>query len=325
MPGMIATRIAYHYNLKGPIMLVDTACSSALTSLKIACESMENGDCSAALVGGMNIVLYPSKTGIYGDKGIMSKDFVCRPFDELGNGTVVGEGIICFYVEPLRSAIECHKHKYAVLKSIAVNSVGKGNGITAPSSSSQVKVIQKALSLANISPSEISFLECHGTGTMLGDRIELSALCEVFSPGSRTDKLAIGSIKSAFGHLDSAAGFAGLLKIIASFMFQNIPTTLNFKRPHSELKKSHLYVPNKIVKWEVNDNQRRIAGLSSFGLTGTNCHAILSDSFPFPSTCSAEKYKVAGYLPLLLSGASYEHVKKQACLHESLVTHTVQR
>ncbi|KAH3845662.1 hypothetical protein DPMN_087944 [Dreissena polymorpha] len=317
MPGMIATRVAYHYNLKGPTMLVDTACSSGISALKAACSSIETGECDAALVGGMNIVLYPSRTGVHGDNGILSPDFVCRPFDKNANGTSVGEGVICFYVEPLQRALEQNKHIYGVIKSICTNSVGKGNGITAPTALSQEAVIRSALDKASISPNDVSFIEAHGTGTVLGDSIELTALSTVFSKHELKSKVPIGSVKGNLGHLDYAAGFASLLKIIAGFMFKTIPPSVNFKDPHKELLDSALYVPSKPELWR-ESKSLRYAGLSAFGLTGTNTHMILSDVIqidanPMPTTA----------VPLLLCGATHEHVTAQAIAYKKLIQQTV--
>ena len=317
MPGMIATRVAYHFNLKGPTMLIDTACSSGISAMKAACDALEKGECKAALVGGMNLILYPSRTGVHGNSGILSPDFKCRPFDKHANGTGVGEGMLCFYLEPLQDALKYNKHVYGIIKSIGINSVGKGNGITAPTAQSQEKAIRSALDLSGLKPSDISFVETHGTGTVLGDKIELSALSSVFN--NRSEKLPIGSVKSNFGHLDYAAGLAGLLKIIAGYMFNTIPPTMNFENPHEELLKSNLYVPTVQTAWNPSQKSPRFAGLSSFGLTGTNTHMIISDVIKTGNIHEGITERV----PFLLCGATYDHIRRQASLFEVLIQQTV--
>ncbi|XP_031561672.1 uncharacterized protein LOC116297562 [Actinia tenebrosa] len=309
LPGMIATRVAYQWDLKGPTMLIDTACSSSLVALKTACESIRNGECEGALVGGVSLVLYPSRCGVFGQTSILSEDFHCRAFDCDASGTAVGEGVMCLYVEPISKAIKEGKPIYGLIKGAASNSVGHGNGITAPTAVSQQMVIQDALTAAKVLPSDISFLEAHGTGTNLGDRIELSALSAVFSGENTIAKLPIGSVKSIFGHLDSAAGMIGVFKILASFMAKKIGPNANFNTPNCELENSTMYVPSKSVAWEIKDSNGRIAGISSFGLTGTNCHVIIQEC-----NGTTERHNSASSeasMPLLFSGRSIQHILKQ--------------
>ena len=312
MPGMVATRVAYQWDLKGPTVLVDTACSSSLMALKQACESMRNGECEGALVGGVNLVLYPARKGVFGKTSILSPDFHCKPFDKGASGTAVGEGVLCIYAQPLHSALKEKKHIYGIVKGVASNNVGHGNGITAPSSISQQSVIKEALNAAQVRPSDISFIECHGTGTVLGDRIELSALNSIFN-----HNLPIGSTKSMFGHLDSAAGLLGLFKVLASLMVNKIPPTLHFKTPHSEIQNSLIYVPSATVNWNTNNAGSRLAGLSSFGLTGTNVHAIISEQEINTNEVNAENSTGSTHYPLLILGKSLKQIKKQVSLHQT--------
>ena len=312
MPGMVATRVAYQWDLKGPTVLVDTACSSSLMALKQACESIRNGECEGALVGGVNLVLYPARKGVFGRTSILSPDFHCKPFDKDASGTAVGEGVLCIYAQSLHSALKERKHIYGVIKSVASNNVGHGNGITAPSSISQQSVIKEALNAAHVRPSDISFIECHGTGTVLGDRIELSALNSIFN-----HNLPIGSTKSLFGHLDSAAGMLGLFKVLASLMATKIPPTLHFKNPHPEIQNSLIYVPSTTVDWNTNNVGSRLAGLSSFGLTGTNVHAVISEQETTIDEVDAESSTDSTHYPLLLHGKSLKQLKKQVSLHQT--------
>ncbi|ESO97112.1 hypothetical protein LOTGIDRAFT_73253, partial [Lottia gigantea] len=273
MSGMVATRVAYQWDLKGPTMLVDTACSSSLMALKLASESIKKGECEGALVGGANLIMYPARKGVHGDTGILSPDFHCNAFDKDASGTAVGEGVICLYIEPLQDALLKDKHIYGVLKGVASNSVGHGNGITAPTATSQQSVIKAALNTTELKPSDLSYIEAHGTGTKLGDRIELSALSSIFHDKDSSNKVHLGATKTTFGHLDSAAGMIGVLKVLAINVFKNIPPMHLFRNPHPELKDSSLIIPKK----QIPLNARIFnAGVSSFGLTGTNCHAIIS-------------------------------------------------
>lgn len=322
LPGMVATRIVYQWNLKGPSMLVDTACSSSLTALKQACESIARNECEGALVGGANLVIYPGRTGVFGTAGILSPDFRCRAFDANSNGTAVGEGILCLYVEKVNTAVQKGKHIYGIVKSIASNSVGHGNGITAPSASSQVEVILSALTNANVDANNVSYVETHGTGTKLGDSIELAALSSVFHRPPKTDPLLLGTSKNMFGHLDSSAGMLGLIKVLAAFAFSKIPPVANFKVPKEELNNSFLRVPTKIEEWKPK-NGRKIAGVSAFGLTGTNCHAILEEYVAMTNTRKPDVSKKRW--PLLFRGKNFDYIHRQSTLYSCLIKETIQK
>ena len=316
LPGMIATRVAYQWDLKGPTMLIDTACSSSLMALKEACESIRRGECEGALVGGVSLVKYPARTGVFGKTSILSEDFRCRAFDKDATGTAVGEGVLCLYAEPLEKAIAEEKTIYGVVQSIASNSVGRGNGITAPSANAQRNVILEALSGTRIQPSDVTFIEGHGTGTKLGDRIELSALRSVFGSNRKSeDNLLIGSVKSVFGHLDSAAGMLGVFKILASLAAKKIPPTAHFRTPHPELCNSGLDVHSETINWRPSSTTRtRIAGVSSFGLTGTNCHAIISEP-PTSDRSNVQNNIDERSYHLLIAGSNLDQLKNQLRLH----------
>lgn len=315
-PGMIATRVAYQWDLKGPTMLTDTACSSSLVALKQACESIKTNECEGALVGGVSLILYPSRAGVYVQTNILSPSFHCRAFDKDADGTVRGEGVLCIYVEKVSKALSEEKPIYAVIKGIASNSVGHGNSITSPSSSSEAKVIQEALNTAQVRPSDVTFIEGHGTGTQLGDRIELAALGAVFNEAHKTEPLPIGSAKSVLGHLDSAAGLLGVFKVLASLMTKQISPTAHFKSPHPELSSS-LTIPAESIPWKA---PVRVAGVSAFGLTGTNCHVVLAEC---GVSVDAEEFQMTEKAPspLLLCGNSLEQLKKQSFLHKVYVQH----
>ena len=316
-PGMIATRVAYQWDLKGPAMLIDTACSSSLMALKEACESIKRGECEGALIGGVSLVMYPAKTEVFGKTRILSEDFRCRAFDKDATGTAFGEGVLCLYAEPLQKAIAEEKPIYGVVQSIASNNVGRGNGVTAFSANAQRDVIQEALSNTRIQPSDVTFIEGHGTGTKLGDRIELSALRSVFGSCRQSEgNLLIGSVKSVFGHLDSAGGILGVFKILASLAAKKIPPTAHFRTPHPELYNSGLEVPSKTINWRPSSiTGSRIAGVSSFGLTCTNCHAIISEPPPSGRNTVQKDVDQRNY-HLLIACSNFDQLKNQLRLHK---------
>ena len=312
LPSIIASRVAYQYNLKGPTVVVDTACSSSLMALHMACKSLNSGECEAALVGGISLVLYPAREGVHGDHGIMSPEFLCKSFDKNANGTAVGEGVICLVLKPLNAALRDGNKIYGVVAGSASNSVGKGNGITAPSGLSQKSVIKEALKNAKCDPRYVSYVEGHGTGTKLGDKIELEALTEIFSDAGHP--VSLGSVKANFGHLDAAAGLIGVLKVLAQFVYQTLPKQINFDSPHLELNGSNLQVVEQSEEWKsyAPDN-KLIAGVSSFGLSGTNCHVILENS-SVGETIDHSDLMVRTNAPLILPFTSKQQLWKQASL-----------
>ncbi|XP_028402765.1 uncharacterized protein LOC114525576 [Dendronephthya gigantea] len=326
LPGMIATRVAYQWDLKGPTMLIDTACSSSLMALKEACESIKRGECEGALVGGVNLVMYPSRTGVWGENSILSEDFRCKAFDKDATGTAVGEGVLCLYAEPLEKAIAEKKSIYGVVHSIASNNVGRSNGITAPSANAQRDVIQDALNSAKIRPSDVTYIEGHGTGTKLGDRIELSALRSTFEDRQQSEvNLSIGSVKSVFGHLDSTAGMLGVFKTLASLGARKIPPTAHFYNPHPEILNSRLEVPNRTIDWRPSsETGLRIAGVSSFGLTGTNCHAIITEP-PHSDGDDEPKIPRKRNHHLLIASSSLNQLKNQLHIHKIHIGHFVMK
>eukprot|EP01113_Clastostelium_recurvatum_P050190 TRINITY_DN9446_c0_g1_i2.p1 TRINITY_DN9446_c0_g1~~TRINITY_DN9446_c0_g1_i2.p1 ORF type:complete len:5053 (-),score=624.11 TRINITY_DN9446_c0_g1_i2:50-15208(-) len=274
LPSMVGTRVAYQFDLKGPCMTVETTCSSSAVALLSAVESVRAGKCEAAIVGGVSIVLYPSKVGVHGSSAIQSHDSRCRPFDQDSKGTAVGEGAICLVVKPVSAALRDGNSIYAVVKGGATNSVGRGASITAPTASSQVAVIRAAHQNAGVAASDVSYVETHGTGTLIGDQIELSALSTVF-----TEEVLLGVGKANFGHLDSAAGLLGVLKVLASLQYGTVPAHPTLRTPHSQLTTSRLTLPRTPTSWPTSRNPRspRTAGVSSFGLSGTNCHIVLQE------------------------------------------------
>ncbi|WP_458460228.1 amino acid adenylation domain-containing protein [Paenibacillus sp.] len=272
----ITTRVSHKLNLRGPSMAVQTACSTSLVAIHQAAESLIRGECDVALAGGVSIS-YPLKEGYHWHEGmIYSKDGHCRPFDEQASGTVSGNGCGMVVLKPLHEAQKDGDHIYAVIKGSAINNDGLDKiGYTAPSVTGQVKVIQSALHRSGVAPKEISYLEAHGTGTRLGDPIEIEALRQSWGTESR-NYCALGSVKANIGHLDAAAGVAGFIKTVLTLYHRVVPPQIHMNRtnPMLELERSPFYINREPQPFK--DPKRVLrAGVSSFGIGGTNAHIIL--------------------------------------------------
>jgi len=279
----LATRVSYKLNLKGAAVTVQTACSTSLVAVHLACQSLLVYQSDMVLAGGVSIGV-PSKAGyMFQEGGIFSADGHCRAFDEKATGTVVGNGVGVVVLKRLSDALADGDQIHAVIKGSAVNNDGSSKvGYTAPSVDGQSEVIAMAQSIAAVEPESISYIEAHGTGTPLGDPVEIAALTQVFrATTSRKNFCAIGSVKSNIGHLDTAAGVAGLIKTVLSLKHQTIPPSLHFERPNRQIDfaNSPFYVNSTLSEWKKNGGPRR-AGVSSFGIGGTNAHLILEEAPP---------------------------------------------
>ena len=277
----LSTRVSYKMNLRGPSVSVQTACSTSLVATHLACQSLINYQCDIALAGGVQIRL-PQKQGyLYQEGGILSPDGHCRAFDSNAQGTVGGNGVGIVVLKRLEEAIAEGDNIYAVIKGSAVNNDGSSKvGYTAPSVDGQAEVIAMAQAVANIEPETISYIETHGTGTSLGDPIEITALTQVFRNSTENSGFcAIGSVKPNVGHLDAAAGVTSLIKTALALNQRTIPPSINFNQPNPKIDfdNSPFYV-NTIKKNWVSENGYLRAGVSSFGIGGTNCHIILEDA-----------------------------------------------
>ena len=280
--GFLATRVSYKLDLTGPGVTVQTACSTSLVAVHMACRALLNHDCDMAMAGGITIAT-PQKIGdIFQEGGIISRDGRCRPFDARAQGTVKGAGGGIVVIKRLEDALRDGDHIRAVIKGSAINNDG-GNkvGYTAPSITGQRNVIQEALLESGVLPETITYLEAHGTATALGDPIEVSALTQAYR-GAGTEKTgfcAIGSVKSNIGHADAAAGIAGLIKTVLALEHKLIPPTLHFERPNPKIDFDHspFYVNTKLNEWNTGNVPRR-AGVSSFGIGGTNAHVIVEEA-----------------------------------------------
>lgn len=277
----VATRVAYKLNLEGPAVTVQTACSTSLVAVHLACQNLLAGECDMALAGGVSIHS-PQRAGyLHQEGGIASSDGHCRPFDADASGTAGGSGCGIVVLKRLADAIEDGDSIEAVILGSAINNDGARKiGFTAPRIEGQAKVIQAAQRMAGVAPEDISYIEAHGTGTQLGDPIEIAALTRVFRQGTdRRQFCAIGSIKSNFGHADAAAGVVGLIKTVLALKHRKITASLNFTRPNPQIDfdNSPFYVNTALREWSTDDAPRR-AGVSSFGLGGTNAHVVLEEA-----------------------------------------------
>ncbi|MBE1556833.1 3-oxoacyl-(acyl-carrier-protein) synthase/acyl carrier protein [Filibacter limicola] len=277
----LTTRVSYKLNLTGESILVDTACSTSLVAVHMACQSLLLGQSDYALAGGISL-RFPQKTGyLYEPSFIFSPDGHCRAFDKDAEGTVEGNGGGVVFLKRLSDALNDGDPIHAVIKGSAINNDGNMKiGYTAPSTKGQADVIARAQAAANVSPDSISYIEAHGTGTKLGDPIEIEALNKVFR--SQTNKkqfCGIGSVKTNIGHLGSAAGIAGLIKTALALKYKEIPPSLHFKEPNPEIdfENSPFYVCSRNSPWDTKNTPRR-AGVSSFGIGGTNAHIILEET-----------------------------------------------
>lgn len=277
--SVCAGRISYFFGFQGPSIVVNTACSSSLVAIHLACQSLRSRESKVALAGGVNLILSPDKSIIYSKAGMLSPDGICKTFDAEANGYVRGEGCGIVVLKRLSEALANGDQVYGIIRGTAINQDGKSNGLTAPNGPSQEEVIRKALAIASLEPSQVSYVETHGTGTSLGDPIEINALGNVYKEGRDQSKpLYVGSVKTNIGHLESAAGIAGLMKVVMSMRHKQIPAHLHFKtlNPLISLDQIPAKIPVKMTPWEPVSG-RRIAGISSFGFSGTNSHMILED------------------------------------------------
>jgi acyl transferase domain-containing protein/SAM-dependent methyltransferase len=279
----LCTQVSYRLNLRGPSVVVQTTCSTSLVAVSLACESLQAGRCDLALAGGVTVRV-PQRGGyLYLPGSILSPDGHCRPFDSEAQGTIVGSGVGIVVLKRLAAALDDGDNVRAVILGVGINNDGSDKaGYTAPSFRGQAGAVRTALATAGISPESMGYIEAHGTGTILGDPIELSALIDVFREQTdRTGFCAIGSVKSNFGHLSCAAGVAGLIKIVLMLERGAIPPTVHYRAPNPaiDFAASPFYVTTHLHSWERNGGPRR-AGVSAFGIGGTNAHLIVEEAPP---------------------------------------------
>jgi acyl transferase domain-containing protein len=284
----LATLVSYKLGLRGPSLAIQTACSTSLVAIHVACQALLGGECDMALAGGVSVRLPQAAGYLYQEGGIESPDGHCRAFDARAGGTVGGNGLGVVVLKRLQDALEDGDTVLAVVRGSAINNDGARKvGYTAPSVEGQASVIRAALEVAGVEPESIGYVEAHGTGTVLGDPIELSALAEAFGPGT-PGRCAIGSVKTNIGHLDAASGVAGFIKATLALQRQALPPSLHFQAPnrHFDFARSPFFVNARLAEWKTGDAPRR-AGVSSFGIGGTNAHAVLEEPPPVPASEAA--------------------------------------
>ncbi len=296
--SIAANRLSYLLNLQGPSMTIDTACSSSLVAVHLACQSLRNDECPLAIAGGVSLIVSPEMSISLSKWGFMAPDGRCKTFDARADGFVRGEGCGVIVLKRLSDALADSDRILALIRGSAVNQDGRSTVLTAPNGLAQQAVIRQALDHARLSPSQITYIEAHGTGTSLGDPIEVEALAEVYGQ-NRSDAapVALASVKTNIGHLEAAAGMAGLIKVILCLQHEAIPPHLHFAQlnPHISLSNTPFFIPTKTCAWP-STAQRRCAGVSSFGFGGTNAHVILEEAPTVPSVEPTESLQGRAYL-----------------------------
>ncbi|MEP7211102.1 MAG: type I polyketide synthase, partial [Alphaproteobacteria bacterium] len=278
--SVVSGRLSYLLGLEGPSLSIDTACSSSLVAVHLACQALRAGDCRMALAGGVNLILSPDIFIALSRGRMLAPDGRCKTFDAKADGFARGEGCGIVVLKRLRDAVADGDKVLAVIRSSAVNQDGASSGLTAPSGPAQRAVIREALERAGIEPRQVGYIEAHGTGTQLGDPLELRSLAEVFGADrTGTKRLAIGSVKTNIGHVEAAAGVAGLIKLVLSLQHREIPAHLNVQTPTPmvDWDAAPFEIQTKSRPWTQIDG-RRIGGVSSFGFSGTNAHIVVEEA-----------------------------------------------
>ncbi|MGE3743329.1 MAG: beta-ketoacyl synthase N-terminal-like domain-containing protein, partial [Geminicoccaceae bacterium] len=276
-----ANRLSHAFDFRGPSMVIDTACSSSLVAVHMACRSLHEGEADLAVAGGVNLQLAPEMTMALCKASMLAPDGRCKPFDARANGYARSDGAGMVALKTLDHALADGDAIYAVIRGSAVNQDGRTSGITVPSGEAQQQVMRDALDRARIAPSDISYVEAHGTGTPVGDPIEATALGSVLTSGSaERPPCVIGSVKGNFGHAESAAGIAGLIKLALMQRHGRIPPNLHFETPNPAIpfERLRLRVPTAVEEWPADATGQRLAGINSFGFGGTNAHAIVGSA-----------------------------------------------
>ena len=299
-PSTAAGRLSYVFGFQGPSMTIDTACSSSLVALHLACQSLRHGESDLALAGGVNLVLDPTGMAMLAETQALAPDGRCKAFDARANGFVRGEGCGLVALKRLSSALRDGDTILALIRGTAINQDGRSTGLTAPNVLSQQAMLRAALSNARLAPEDIGYVETHGTGTSLGDPIEFEALREVLGkPRSDGSRCVLGAVKTNVGHLEGAAGIAGLIKAILCLRNEAIPRNIHFEtlNPRISIEGTPFVIPTDTLPWKSNGKPRR-AGVSSFGISGTNAHVILEEAPRREERTPAAKAAASHLVPL---------------------------
>ncbi|WP_017570356.1 SDR family NAD(P)-dependent oxidoreductase [Nocardiopsis halotolerans] len=305
--AIIANRVSYFYDLRGPSVQTDTACSSSLVAVHAAVRALREGECETAVVGGVNALCHPANTLAYHQAGMLSPDGLCKTFDASADGYVRSEGGVVLLLKPLAKALEDRDHVHAVIRGSATNHGGQSGGLTVPNADMQSELVASALADARAEPSDVGYVEAHGTGTALGDPIEVQGLSRVFT-GSRSP-CALGSVKTNLGHLEAAAGVTGLLKAVLCTRNGALPANVHYTRlnPRITLDDSPLYVVDGWSRWERGRRSALLAGVSSFGSGGSNAHVIVEEHADTREAAGGDGHAV---LPVLSAGTGAQLVRQ---------------
>src|SRR5581483_5312955 len=284
--NLLAGRISYWLDLRGPSLTTDTACSSSLVAVHLACRSLRAGESDLALAGGVNLILSPDGMIVASRMRLFAADGRCKVFDARADGMVRAEGCGVVVLKRFGDALAAGDRVLAVIRGTAVNQDGRTNGITAPNGAAQEAVIRAALADAGREPEAVGYVEAHGTGTVLGDPVELDALRAVFGAGAR--RCVVGAVKANVGHLEAAAGVAGLIKAVEVVRRGRIPRQVHFQtlNPHIRLEGTRLAIVAEPAQWPAEEAPR-VAAVSSFGWSGTNAHVVIEEA-PAPEACESE-------------------------------------
>ncbi|WP_420713379.1 beta-ketoacyl synthase N-terminal-like domain-containing protein, partial [Streptomyces sp. NRRL WC-3549] len=312
----IANRVSHALDLSGPSMALDTMCSSSLTAIHLACESLRRGESELAVAGGVNVSVHPYKFAFLSQGRFLSSDGRCRAFGEGGDGYVPGEGVGAVLLKPYRKALADGDRVHGLILGSAVNHGARTNGYSVPNPRAQQSAITTALERAGVTPEDIGYVEAHGTGTALGDPIELTGLTHAYrSADAAPGTWPIGSVKSNIGHLESAAGIAGLTKVLLQFRHRSLVPSLHADELNSNIdfERSPFRVQRELSAWPEGDRPRR-AGLSSFGAGGANAHLVLEESpNPDPVTdVPAGEQRTGEPVLFLLSARDEERLRAYA-------------
>ncbi len=311
--SMASGRIAYAMDLHGPAITMDTACSSGLVTVHLACRSLHDGECDMALAGGVSLSLDPRKSAAGSAGGMLSPTGHCHAFDVAADGFAVGEGSVMVLLKRLPDALRDGDRILAVVRSTALNNDGRTVNVTTPSRASQVAAYRAALAAAGVDPSTVGMVEAHGTGTPVGDPVEFASLAEVYGVEG---PCALGSAKTNFGHSQSTSGTLGFMKAVLALQHGVVPQNLHFSRLPDELARieTNLFVPQENTPWPSNGHAPRRAAVSSYGFSGTNAHAILEQAPAAPETNAQRNGEAdaATPAPLLfpLSSTSAEELRQ---------------
>ncbi|MET7671693.1 SDR family NAD(P)-dependent oxidoreductase [Micromonospora luteifusca] len=312
-----AGRVAYSLGLTGPAMAVDTACSSSLVAVHLAVQALRRGECQVAIAAGVNLIMSPRSTRLVVQTRSLAADGLCKAFDARANGFTRGEGAGALVLKPLVHAVRDGDRIHAVIRGSAVNQDGRSGGFTVPNVLSQVALIEQALAAAEAGPSDIGYVEAHGTGTALGDPIEMEALATVLGRRNGNAPLAVGSVKTNLGHLEAAAGVAGLIKAVLCVQRRQVPPIVHLRtvNPRIDLSGTGILLPDRLVDW--TGDAGRLAGVSSFGMSGTNAHIVVGaveaeelTERPDPPTGPVPGFVVAARTPAALRALAAAYAER---------------